>query len=224
MPIDTMIESNGMLKSVRDVLLEKHPDAQPINPDAVSPPSSDTFSMSHPILFETINGHAIKSAALRVKGAAGPSGLDSCAWRRMCTAFKKTSDQLCNAIASVAKRICTSYVDPNDIDAYTACRLIAINKNPGVRPIGVGEVLHRIIGKAVLDAIRPDILDVTGTLQLCTGQMAGSEAAVHTINTLFSDESSDAALLINASNAFNNTQVALRNLMVICPSLATIGY
>ena len=89
----------------------------------------------------------------------------------------------------------------------------------------MGEVLCRIIGKAVLDAIRPDVLEVTGKLQLCTGQMAGSEAAVHTINALFSDESSDADLLIDVSNAFNclNRQVAFQNLMAICTSLATIA-
>ena len=30
------------------------------------------------------------------------------------------------------------------------CRLIALDKNPGVCPIGVGEVVRRIIFKAVL--------------------------------------------------------------------------
>ena len=114
-----MIKNNGMLKSVCDVLLEKHPDAQPINHNAVSSLSSHTLSKFQPVVFKTINGLAIKSAALRVKGAAGPSGLDSCVWRRMCMAFHKTSDHFCNAIASVAKRVCASYVDPND-NTYTA--------------------------------------------------------------------------------------------------------
>ena len=31
-----------------------------------------------------------------------------------------------------------------------SCRLIALGKNPGVRPIGVGEVVRHIIAKAVL--------------------------------------------------------------------------
>jgi len=38
----------------------------------------------------------------------------------------------------VAKRLCTSYVDPGGIDALVAGRLIALNKCPGVRPIGAG--------------------------------------------------------------------------------------
>ena len=141
------------------------------------------------------------------------------------TVFRRSSDHLCNAIASVAKRICTIFVDPRDLYAYTACRLIAIDKNPGVCPIGIGEVLHRIIGKVILDIIRPDIFHVTGSIQLCTGQIAGAEAAVHTVSLLFDDESSEATLLIDASNAFNNLnrQVTLRNFLSICPALATVA-
>ena len=131
-----------------------------------------------------IDGLTTKSAATRVKGAAGPSGLDARAWCRLCTAFQKSSDNLCNAVVSVARRLCTSYVDPSDLSAYTACCVIALDKNPGVRPIGVGEVLHRIIGKAILGIIIPEIQAITGTLQLCTGQEAGVVAAVHAINTL----------------------------------------
>ena len=78
----------------------------------------------------------------------------------------------------MARKIATSNVDPNGLAAYTACRLIALNKNPGVRPIGVGEAARRIIGKAILKVIKPDVLKVTGNLQLCAGQEAGAEAAV----------------------------------------------
>ena len=43
----------------------------------------------------------------------------------------------CNALASLARRLCTDYVDPAGLTAFTACRLIALDKCPGVRPIGV---------------------------------------------------------------------------------------
>ena len=39
----------------------------------------------------------------------------------------------------------------SSIKSYTASRIIPLEKKPdGVRPIGIGEVLRRIIGKAVL--------------------------------------------------------------------------
>ena len=46
-------------------------------------------------------------------------------------------------------------------------------KNPGLRPIGVGEVLRRIAGKVVMKVMKKDIKKVAGCLQLCEGQEAG---------------------------------------------------
>ena len=107
----------------------------------------------------------------------------------------------------------------------TACCLIALEKNPGIRPIEIGEVIRRIIGKAVLKVIRPDIMQVIDNSQLCAGQEAGIESAVHVIDQLFNEESTKAALLIDPSNAFNclNRQTALRNFMQICTALAPIA-
>ena len=90
--------------------------------------------------------------------------MDAYGWRRLCTSFQRASDDLCNGLASVARRLCTTYVDPDGISALVACRLIALNKCPGVRPIGVGEVMRRIISKAVLKVIKLDILKAAGPL------------------------------------------------------------
>ena len=51
---------------------------------------------------------------------------------------------------------------------------------------------------------------------------AGCEAAIHTMNSLFSDSDNDAVLLIDASNAFNqlNRNAALLNITRLCPSVA----
>ena len=68
-----------------------------------------------------------------------------------------------------------------------ACRLITLNKNPGVRPIGAGETAQRILTKAILSKTRGDVQDVTGTAQLCAGQLSGIEAAVHTVRSLFDE-------------------------------------
>ena len=46
----------------------------------------------------------------------------------------------------------------------TACRLIPLAKNPGVRPIGVGEVLRRIVGKAIISVVKPEIMSCAGNL------------------------------------------------------------
>ena len=102
--------------------------------------------------------------------------------------------------------------------------MIALDKCPGIRPIGVGETSTRIISKAILSVIKLDVLEAAGTLQLCAGQEAGSEAAVHAMRHIFEDAESEAVLLVDASNAFNsmNRNAALHNIHYLCPPLAVI--
>ena len=142
----------------------------------------------------------------------------------MCTSFSRASSDLCNSIAMMARRICTEYVDPEGLSSFTACRLIALDKNPGVRPIGVGEVVRRIIGKAVLGMLKEDVQCATGYIQLCAGQECGSEAAIHAMREVFSNDDNHGVLLADASNAFNclNRHATLINIHTLCPPLARI--
>ena len=50
------------------------------------------------------------------------------------------------------------------------------HKTHGLRPIGVGEVLQRIVGKVFMKVFRPDIQSAAGSLQVCVGQSSGCEA------------------------------------------------
>ena len=66
---------------------------------------------------------------------------------------------------------CTQYIDPSTIEPLTASRLIPLDKGKGaVRPIGVGEVLRRIIGKCVMNIAKKDVVEASRSLQLCAGQ------------------------------------------------------
>ena len=124
--------------------------------------------------------------------------------RRFCSCFKKSSDDLCSSLAAVARKLCTRYIDPVGISAFISGRLIALDKQPRVRPIGIGEVSRRIFGKAVLHTIKTDIQEVAGSLQLCAGQPAGCEAAVHAARQLYSEDDTQGILLVDATNAFNS--------------------
>ena len=97
--------------------------------------------------------------------AAGPSNIDARGWRSVYTSYHSASADLCNALASIAPCLCTEYVDPTGLTAFTASRLIALDKCPGVRPIGVGEVVQRVIGKTVLSVIGVEIQHHTQYLQ-----------------------------------------------------------
>ena len=164
--------------SVLEVLRSKHPPAQPAIADALVLDHQEPPQV-HPVIYDRIDSSCIRSAALNTKGAAGPSGLDAYCWRRLCTSFHSASWDLCNSMAMFARSLCTSFRDPKGLSAFLACRLIALNKCPGVRPIGICETSRRIISKAILSAIKGDIQDAAGSLQLCAGQIAGIEAAIH---------------------------------------------
>ena len=104
-------------------------------------------------------------------------------------------------------------------------RLIPLNKNSGLRPIGIGETLRRIIGKTVARFLKQDVMDSVGSLQVFAGQDAGGEAAIHALRHIYEQEECEAVMLIDASNAFNsvNRKVLLHNVKIICPSIATFA-
>ena len=210
-------------KPVRDVLKEKHPAAQAACSAALLSLVDNTVE-THPVLFERIDGDLIRSTALKVQGSAGPSGMDATGWRRICTGFHGASRDLCNALAAFTRRICSTFTDPSGLAAFIASRLIPLNKNPGVRPIGICETVRRIVGKAVLNVTKADIQSAVGPLQLCAGHDAGCEAAIHAMRKIFDDEETEGVLLVDAKNAFNslNRAAALHNCQVLCPSLAPI--
>ena len=134
-------------KTVRQVLLEKHPPNIPPVQSAIL--NRDCNLEPHPVIFYGIDGELIQNTAINTDEAAGPSGLDAMAWRRLCTSFKSCPVGLCDALAGVSRRICTTLVDPSSLISFVGSRLIALDKYPGVRPVGIGEVARRIIGKAL---------------------------------------------------------------------------
>lgn len=109
---------------------------------------------------------------------------------------------------------------------YVSCRLVPLDKgcdtagNIGVRPVGIGEVLRRIIGKLIVNAIKSDIQTAVGPLQTCAGLKSGLEGSIHAVREIWDDASTEAVLLVDADNAFNrlNRDLALHDIRQICPS------
>ncbi len=167
----------------------------------------------------------VRRSALATQGSAGPSMADSYIWRRMLVSFKAASNNLCCAVAGVARRLATEHVDPLGLTALLNNRLVPLDKNTGVRPVGIGETLRRIIGKSVMTVLQKDIMHAAGVTQVCAGHPAGCEAAIHALRNVFTALDTEAVLLVDADNAFNrlNRAVALQNVRHTCPPLATIA-
>ena len=153
------------------------------------------------------------------------SGIDANGFKRVLTSksFKKSGINLCESLATLTRKLCTEAVDPLTIEPLLANLLIPLDKESGeVRPIGVGEVIRRIIAKCFLKVLKQDVVEASGAMQVCTGQKSGSEAAVHFMRNIFEDDDTDAALLVDASNAFNslNRAAPLHNIRILCPTIA----
>ena len=178
-PVTTK-ECKVIQQTTKEIPNEKHP----IGKDSVASSFNDGEPRAvNPITFEGLDADSIRQAALHTHGAAGPSGLYAYAWRRLCSSFKSASNSLCIALADVGRRIATTNVNPEGLEALVACRLIPLDKCPGVRPIGVDEAPRRIISKAILRVIGNDVVDAAGPFQLCAGQVGGARHAQRIPNT-----------------------------------------
>ena len=137
-----------------------------------------------------------------VRGGASIIDSDVCKDFLCSKTFGNASLQLCQAIADVAKILCSEDVNPDCLTEFISCRLIPLDKGdtkegkPGVRRIGVGEVLRRLIGKLIRGIIKEDIIAAAGPLH----------------NT-------EAIVLVDVENAFNdlNRKVALQSIKHLCP-------
>ena len=207
----------ALTESTKKEMSAKHPKPAPIHPEALI--TGDVPPTVHPVFYDAIDGDLIRRCAIRTSGGAGASQQEDSLWHKMTTAFKDSSAGLCQAVADFARRLSTAYVDPASLAALLANRGIAIDKCPGLRPVGVGEILRRIIGKAVMAVNGAKVQEAAGSLQLCAGQPVGVESAIHAMRSFFDQDDSDGILLIDADNAFNrvNRAVALWNIQYTCP-------
>ena len=113
--------------TVFDALSLKHPD--PCVPPDWAIPSMDNL----PFLEDSeITGSHILSVAHQIQGGAGPGGCDASHWRDVLLRYGSSSSRLRDSVAEL------SIVPWDDVRALMASRLIALNKCPGVRPIGIG--------------------------------------------------------------------------------------
>ena len=103
-----------------------------------------------------------------------------------------------------------------------ANRLITFDKSPGIRPIGIGEILRRLVGKLLVGELKQDLKEAAGPIQVCAGHEAGAEAAIHAMQSIFDKDNTQGILLIDATNAFNslNRKVAMHNILILCPRAA----
>ena len=146
-------------------LKEKHPKSKDASIDILL---TDISPRVHPIKFAGIDEEMVRKAVIKTKVVSRPSAMDADGWRRiLCSSnFGDTNVDLRKAIANFIEKFCTEEIFTTSIKIFVACRLIPLDKNPGLRPIGVGEILRRITGKIVVSVVKKEAISSTGSLQV----------------------------------------------------------
>ena len=102
-----------------------------------------------------------------------------------------------------------------------ASHLIALDKCPGIRPIGIGKGLCRILGDVLALTTQYEVEDIFGLAQLCSGLKSGIDGAIYALWKVFAEKAGTGlgVLLIDARNAFNslNWVLALWNARALWP-------
>ena len=200
----------------------KHPQASAPDPIILL---SDEAQNIHPVRYEDITAEEVRKATINTKGGSGPLRLDADGWHRILASncFGDSSADLCRAITSFTRKLCSEKLDASSLEASLACRLFLFGKFPGLRPIGVGGILRLIAGKFVISSTRNDIIDSVGSLQVCPGHETGCEALIHAVNNIFQDEKTETVLLVDVTNTFHavNRKAFLHNINIISPSITT---
>ena len=214
---------HAMNDEIREVLQRKHPEAEPAQQIALS--LSEVPAVEN-VIFEEINAAMVIKSAADTSGAGGPTRRDTESWKHiLCSkVFGKVSEELAEAVAITARRLSSEDIPHEYLRLLWDCRLVPLAKEDnGVRPVGIGETLRRIIGKCVLKVTGGDVQQAAGALQTCAGVESGIEAAIHSMAETFQSEECEAVILVDAEHAFNrvNREAALHNIQRLCPPVYT---
>ena len=105
--------SGGVLSLTDEVmsqLKQKHPNPQSAKLGSLLfGPIDDQYPES---VYTEINGEMVRQAALRTKGAGGPSGVDANGFRKIiaCKSLKQSLTRLCEGIATVTRTLCRQLI------------------------------------------------------------------------------------------------------------------
>ena len=105
--------------------------------------------------------------ALKCSGGTGPSGLNAQgAERILCSeSFGNWCNDLCGALATFTRKLATTNTDIIPILPFLSCRMMGLDKNPGIRPVEIGEIFRRIVTAALLQNFRGKTQNPTGPIR-----------------------------------------------------------
>ena len=93
-------------------------------------------------------------------------------------AYEGASNNLRQAMANFCEWLANTSPPWAAYRALMTRRLVALDKEPGTRPVGIGSIWLRCISKLLLEEAKQDGKEACGALQLCAGLEAGIEGGL----------------------------------------------
>uniref|UniRef100_A0A0G4F3H9 Uncharacterized protein n=1 Tax=Chromera velia CCMP2878 TaxID=1169474 RepID=A0A0G4F3H9_9ALVE len=178
---DTFIK-RGQTYQVAETLKAKHPPGKTPQAAALETMPREGLPTLIPLL---ITEEDVATVAHHLQGSAGPSGFDSIQLRTAVLSLGRESRELREELANLVTEMGRRVFEWDQVKALMAYRLVALDKCPGVRPVGIGEAIRRLLGKTVMKKTREELQEACGANQLCSGLIGGLEGEIHVVRELW---------------------------------------
>jgi hypothetical protein len=175
-----------------------------LHPPAPEPTSPPIHELPwNPEIAPSVVSKVLKSFPL--DSAPGPSGLRIQHLLESLTPSQGTA--VTEQLTQVVQLLAQGGAPAQLAEDFAGAKLLALKKpKGGIRPIAIGEVLRRIVGKCLCDTVKEDAQQFFEPLQVGVACKLGVDAAVHSCRKwaeLHKHNREKALLKIDFSNAFN---------------------
>ncbi len=173
---------------VLEVLQDKHPTLRdPQIADGAVDGAFEKYDEGAPsVVPVVILADMVKCIAAKLLGVAGLGGTDVVDLRNWLLRFGAESEAFRKEMASWTTWLVNESPPWPAYRALMAGRLVALDKQPGVQPIGISEIYRHLMAKCVLAMTGQQATTMCDNLNLCASLQAGIEGAVHVMGNTWS--------------------------------------
>ena len=217
------LTSEGTVEWSPEVLqkvTDKHPRAdRPEIPEGAVPPA---LQVNEEAVVKALNSFP-KGTGCGRDGLRAQHLLDACNW-----SAPMEKEYLLKSITTFVNNMLKANSPKELAKFYASAPIVPLAKENGdVRPIAIGEIWRRLVGKCGAEYIKPTLGQLFAPLQLATGIKSGGQAIPHAVRELadqFGDNDEMVLLKIDGLNAFQMThrEVTFRAIRKYCPEISAV--
>ncbi len=123
----------------------------------------------------------LETLALQMSGSTGPSSFNTIMLRNCLLRYSRASGELRQELATWVEWLSNESPPWAAYRALMSRQLVALDKQPGVRPVAIGKIWQQCIAKGNLVGSRAEAKGTCRSVQLCAGLEAGIKGALHAV-------------------------------------------